>query len=276
MLLYPALLGTTVFILGTIVGSFLNVLIYRMGSGAGFLGRSKCLSCGKTLSALMLIPLISFFLQRGRCVHCGAKLSWQYPLVEGTTGLLYLLVWSVHGFDPLTSDMLEIALFLLDAAIWSILLSIIVYDLKHKIIPDRLSLLFALLAGTGLFLKWQWGLLTPIFLPLLGVYIPVWLDALAGPLLALPFALLWLLSGGRAMGLGDATLAWGLGWFLGFSGGISAVVLGFWTAFFPSLFLLLLRRKRFTMKSEVPFAPFLVLGALIVYWFGIDLLQWTL
>src|SRR3989338_4239064 len=276
MLLYPWVLGTLVFIIGTIIGSFLNLLIYRMGSGAGLSGRSRCLSCGKTLTVRMLIPLVSYILQRGRCAYCGAKLSIQYPLVEAATGALLLLAWQTHGIDPFASDILQITLFFLDAAIWSTLLTVIVYDLKHKIIPDRLSFLFALCAGAALFLKWQWGLLAPVFLPFLGVFIPVWLDALAGPLLALPFALLWFLSGGRAMGLGDAKLAWGLGWFLGFSGGISAVVLAFWLAFFPSIFLLFLRRKRFTMKSEVPFAPFLILGTTIVYALGVDILRWTL
>lgn len=276
MLFYPWALGILIFILGTIIGSFLNVVIYRMGSGAGYSGRSRCLACGKPLRAWMLVPLLSFFLQRGRCAHCGARISWQYPLVEFFAGLLFLMVWLPHRFDPLYANLTETVFFLLDLVIWSTLLLVTAYDLKHKIILDRLSLLFALLAGIELFLKWRFGMLVPQFLPLTGMTIPVWVDALAGPILALPFALLWFLSGGRAMGLGDAKLAWGLGWFLGFSGGISAAVFGFWTAFFPSLFLLFIRPKRFTMKSEIPFAPFLVLGALIVFIWGIDLLQWTL
>lgn len=283
MSLYPWAFGGLVFIFGTIIGSFLNVLICRMGSGAGYWGRSRCLACGKPLAARMLIPILSFFIQRGRCVHCGARISWQYPLVELSSAFLFLVVWLVHRFDPLvvslsnplTGSLTETVFFLLDLAIWSTLLLITAYDLKHKIIPDRLVLLLALLSGTALFLKWRWGLLMPVFLPLSGVYIPVWVEAFAGVFLALPFALLWFFSGGRAMGLGDAKLAWGLGWFLGFTGGISAVIFAFWSAFFPSLFLLFLRRKRFTMKSEVPFAPFLVLGTLIVYTWGVDILRWT-
>ncbi len=276
MLWYPWLLGALVFVLGTIIGSFLNVLIFRVGSGAGIFGRSKCLSCGRVLAPMMLIPLFSYLFQRGRCAYCGARLSAQYPMVEFMTGLLFLLVWRVYPFDLTATDFPEILLFLLDAAAWSTLLTIIVYDLKHKIILDRFSAVFALLAGAALFLKWQFAVVVPKFLSIFGVYTSFMLDIAAGPLLMLPFALLWYFSGGRAMGLGDAKLAWGLGWFLGFSGGITAAVFAFWTAFLPSLFLLLLPRKRFTMKSEIPFAPFLVLGALIVYVWGIDILEWAL
>lgn len=269
------LLLIAAFLLGTIVGSFLNVLIYRAGSGKGILGRSQCLSCGKALRPMMLIPLFSYLVQRGRCAYCGAKLSSQYPLIEAATGALFVIIVRVNAIDPWTADMMQLLTLCLDATLWSTLLVIVVYDLKHKIILDRLSLVLAFLALLSLLFRWQSGLLVPMFLPLLGVYLSPVFDLFAGPLLALPFALLWYFSGGRAMGLGDAKLSWGLGWYLGFSGGISAVILGFWTAFVPSLLLLLLPRKRFTMKSEIPFAPFLVFGALIVYVWGIDILQWT-
>lgn len=262
------------FIFGTIIGSFLNVVIYRFGSGAGLRGRSKCLVCGKTLRAHMLIPVFSFLFQRGRCAYCGARISRQYPIVELLTGALFTLALSVNTLEFSAFTMHGVILFALDTIVWSTLLLVTVYDLKHKIIPDRLSLLFALVAGTSLVAKLAWGILPEQYLPIFDA-VPKWIDIAAAPLIAAPFALLWFLSHGRAMGLGDAKLSWGIGWFLGFAGGISAVVLAFWIAFFPSLFLLLLRGKRFTMKSEIPFAPFLVLGTLVVYAFGVDLLSWT-
>jgi leader peptidase (prepilin peptidase)/N-methyltransferase len=185
-------------------------------------------------------------------------------------------VWWVTKFDPLRSDLRGAEFLVLDAATWTTLLAILVYDLKHKIIPDRFSLIFALLSGTTLLLRLKWGLVAPEFVSVLGVSILPWMHLLAAPLIALPFAALWFFSGGRAMGLGDAKLAWGIGWFLGISGGISAVVFAFWCALFPSIVLLLLPNKRFTMKSEIPFAPFLVLGTLIVYAWGVDILKWAL
>ena len=180
----------------------------------------------------------------------------------------------VHQFDPLNTNVIEVLWVLMDALIWTILLGITVYDLRHKIIPDSFSFSLAILAGTLLLLKWKFGLIPAYYIPFLN-YVPSWIDFAAGPLLAIPFALLWFFSGGRAMGLGDAKLALGLGWFLGFSYGVTSVILAFWVAFFPSLALLLLRKKNFTMKSEIPFAPFLVIGAFLTYTFGIDILGWT-
>jgi leader peptidase (prepilin peptidase)/N-methyltransferase len=77
------------------------------------------------------------------------------------------------------------------------------------------------------------------------------------------------------MGLGDAKLAWGIGWFLGLGGAVSAVIFSFWIAFIPSVFLLFWRSKRFTMKSEIPFAPFLIIGTFVAYTFGVNILSWT-
>ena len=268
------MIGVLVFLFGLVIGSFLNVVVYRHGSGMRLNGRSKCLSCGKTLTARMLVPLFSFMLMRGRCVYCSAKLSFQYPLIEAVAGVLFVVIAHKNGlFLPDVSSH-ALIIFLMEAAAWSTLLVVTVYDLKHNIIPDRFSFIFALLAGVLLSLRSHWGLLTLPYIPFLDG-VPPWIDFAAGPLLAAPFALLWFLSGGRAMGFGDAKLAWGIGWFLGFSGGGSALILSFWIAFFPSIALLFIRGKHFTMKSEIPFAPFLVLGTLVVYVFGVSILSWA-
>ncbi len=272
--LFSGLALSIIFIFGAIIGSFLNVVIYRLGSGASLGGRSKCLACGKILRAHMLIPLWSYLFLRGRCGYCQSQISIQYFLVECATGLLFVLAAYVNALNLLFPTAVSSILFLLDALILSTLVVVTVYDLKHKIIPDKLSLLFALLAGAALSFRGYFGILPETFTSLLG-NLPRFIDALAGPLLALPFAVLWLLSRGRAMGFGDAKLAWGIGWFLGFTKGITAVIFSFWIAFIPSLMLLLLRRKSYTMKSEIPFAPFLVLGTLVVYACGINLFNWT-
>lgn len=270
------ILATLLFTLGLAVGSFLNVVLYRYHSGAGFGGRSKCLSCGKTLAPRMLVPLFSFIVQGGRCAYCGTRLSLQYPFVELATGALFVLVgWKfLFGVRPLEWETAALALLTMTA--WAVLLAITVYDWKHKIIPDRLALILAAIALAMLLLKWQFDMLSPGETKLTGFPLPVWLEFAAGPLLAAPFAALWFLSGGRAMGLGDAKLAAGIGWFLGFAGGLSALVLAFWIAFFPSMLLLFLPGRGFTMKSEIPFGPFLVLGTLVAYAWDINMLMWTL
>src|SRR3989344_4445016 len=85
--------GLFVFSFGTIIGSFLNVLVLRLGTGEAIgRGRSRCFSCGKTLTWRELIPLVSFITQKGKCRSCGSRISWQYPIVEFITGLVFLLV----------------------------------------------------------------------------------------------------------------------------------------------------------------------------------------
>jgi leader peptidase (prepilin peptidase) / N-methyltransferase len=266
-----------VFILGVTFGSFLNVVIYRARSGASLSGRSKCLSCAKPLKARHLFPLFSYLLQWGRCAYCGVRISLQYPLVEAVLGVLYVAIFLAHGGDVFVMSVQDFLLLFLDLALWTVLLAIAVYDIRHKIIPDPFALFFAILAGVSLVCRYAWGRFPETYFPFShsGI-VPDTLNFLAAPILFIPFACLWAISRGRAMGLGDAKLAWGMGWMLGFAGGVSAVVLAFWIALLPSLTLLALPKHRFTMKSEIPFAPFLILGTLAVYLFGINILNWTI
>ena len=222
----------------------------------------------------MLVPLFSYLYQRGRCAHCGTKFSAQYPLVEALAGMLFVAIFVTHQIEPFATPLRDWIFALIDACVWATLLAIMVYDLRHKIIPDGFSVTFALLALLALAFKWWWGILPAHDIVFMNA-VPYWMDWAAGPVLAMPFATLWLLSGGRAMGLGDAKLAWGIGWFLGFSSGVTAIVLAFWIAFLPSLVMLFLPTKRFTMKSEIPFAPFLVFGTLVTYFFNINILSWS-
>lgn len=262
-----------IFLFGVIIGSFLNVVIYRFHSGLGITGRSLCLSCGRQLTARELVPLASFLLQRGRCRHCKTRLSWQYPLVEFATGALFAIAAYRTGIDLLALSLAPSLAFVIDAAIFATLVVISVYDLRHKIIPDPFVVLFMVL-----------GLVKSLafhFLPALSAFQPyspdyaAWVDLGAGIVLALPFAALWLFSRGRMMGLGDAKLMLGIGLFLGMGYGVSAVVLSFWLGALPSILLLCLPGKRFTMKSELPFGPFLVFGTLLAYVFSIDMFLWT-
>src|SRR5258708_6076020 len=126
-----------IFALGAAVGSFLNVVILRWNTGLSLGGRSFCFSCGKTLRPHELIPIASFLFARGRCRRCRAKISWQYPLIELLTGLIFLAVFA-QGL-PILSAYLYIFVF-------ALLLIISVYDTKHTIIPDRLVYLFIALS----------------------------------------------------------------------------------------------------------------------------------
>lgn len=241
------------FILGTLLGSFLNVVILRYHTGMGLGGRSMCMSCGKTLHAHELIPILSFLFQRGRCRKCKAKLSIQYPIVEALSGFVVLI--SALTLSPILdySTSVFITLFIYIVFIFSLLLVISVYDLRHKVIPNALSLAFVILSFFS------------IFMSVTGPVVPTVLELFSGFFLALPFALISLGSKERLMGFGDVKLIFGIGYLLGLSSGIMAVLLSFWIGTAVALVLLLFRKFGFNLKSEIPFAPFLALGTFIVF-----------
>ncbi len=247
-------------LLGLIVGSFLNVVICRHGTGRSLDGRSGCLSCGKKLGALELVPVLSWLCQLGRCRRCGAKISWQYPLVEIGGAAAFWLAYRAHPFlAPGAPFAAEAVAFAAAAAALSALVAVVAYDLRHKIIPDSFSLFLAAAA------------LVRILALGIGYGAPLsaWaLAAAAGPAMALPLYFLWAVSRGRWMGLGDPKLALGLGWLIGLSGSFLALALAFvvgaaWGV--AALAAERLTRRGLTMKSEVPFAPFLALGAAVAF-----------
>ncbi len=264
------------FILGAIVGSFLNVVVLRLGTGLPPTGRSQCFSCGKRLGVFDLIPIFSFLALLGRCRYCGARISIQYPIVEALTAFTFLLIYLKFESAFFSPSIFIIGEVLLVLIISSLLIAITAYDVRHKIIPN--SLVF-----------WFIGLSAAVALGRLGAQAPfefssfLILDLLAGPILFLFFYALWKISKGRWMGLGDGKLALGIGLSLGFVSGLSATVVGFWigAAFGVSLMLIskvlpLISLKgesiAVTMRTEIPFAPFLILGMAVVYFFGINVL----
>jgi len=216
-----------------------------------------------------MFPIFSFLAFRGRCRTCKSKIAWQYPLVEFITAILFLALFYVDGFS--------IAL-PFDLVVFGLLIVMTVYDIRHKIIPDGLVTIFVVVG----------------LLKMLAIFLQTGnfslLNILAGFIFYIPFYLLWKISDGRWIGLGDGKLAIGIGAFLGFELGLTAIVVGFWTgAIFGVAYLALQKlassawfsrtklglffaRNSLTMKSELPFAPFLILGILIVFFSGFDLL----
>ena len=249
------------FIFGLIIGSFLNVVIYRYNTQKSFGGRSACMSCQNKLSWYELMPLISFLGLRGRCRSCKTKISIQYPLIELVTGLIFAFLFLKFENIFYTNTLIFTGIYAYYASIFSLLIIIAVYDLRHKIIPDALSLVFGILAFLGLFFFTNYGFY---------LHLPSILEFLSGVLIALPFALFWFISRGTWMGLGDAKLAVGLGWLLGLSRALSGLVVAFWSGAIIGLFLVIFSKK-YGMKSEIPFAPFLVWGALLAFLFELHL-----
>jgi len=249
------------FFFGLVIGSFLNVIILRYNTEKSFGGRSACMSCKNMLSWYELVPLFSFLGLRGRCLKCKSKISVQYPLVELATGIIFAGLFLKFQDIFFLNTLIFAGTYAYFTSVFSLLLVIAVYDFKHKIIPDLLVLFFDIVAFVGLFVFSVYGF---------NMHIPNLWEFLSGIVIALPFALIWFLSAGTWMGLGDAKLAIGLGWLLGLSRVLSGVVISFWSGALISI-LLIAFTKKYKMKSEIPFAPFLVLGTIIAFLFELHL-----
>jgi leader peptidase (prepilin peptidase)/N-methyltransferase len=258
------------FIFGTIIGSFLNVVIYRLHTGKSLNGRSHCMSCGEELYWYELFPIVSYLFLRGRCGACSAHIPSRYFTVELLTGLSFLVVWHYFSYNLF---LLAVHLILV-----AILMIILVYDMRHTIIPDELTI--AVGAVALMLLGYTFYETRDVASALLSIG--------AGLCAAFFFWGLWFMSKGRWIGLGDAKLALPLGVVVGIGGVFSMVVLSFWIGAGVSLLLLglerLLKRGKthlhflaspLTIKSEVPFAPFLIAGFLLVHILHADIFTIT-
>jgi leader peptidase (prepilin peptidase)/N-methyltransferase len=221
---------------GLIVGSFLNVVIYRLprGESIAYPG-SHCPSCGHSLSAAENIPLISWIAQGGRCRHCKASISSRYPLVEAMTAALFALTALVYG---LSFEALGVAV------LAATLVAVVFIDLDHLLILD---VVLAPAALVGIVEAVAGGRIADAAL-----------GALVGGAI---FGLLFVATRGAGMGLGDAKLGLVIGLFLGLHLTIAAVAFSF---IFGSLLMLpVLMAGSRRRRDAVPFGPFLVLGALV-------------
>ncbi len=242
---------TLIITLGLLIGSFLNVCIYRIPKNESIaFPPSHCFSCGRNLTALDLVPVLSYIFLRGKCRRCKAHISIQYPLIELANGLLYLLLFTHFGLT------LELVFFV---ALTSILIVISVTDYYHKIIHDSINLTI-LVVGiiynlTIVFVsKGQLNLLDS----LLGF-------ALGGGL----FLMIAILTG--AMGGGDIKMMGALGIWFGVKGILLVSLLSFVIGSIVMIFLLITKIKG--RKDEVPFGPFICIATLVTMLYRAEIIE---
>lgn len=239
-----------VFILGLCIGSFLNVVIDRLPRGQSIIrGRSFCDHCKKTLLWYDLIPVLSFFLLGRSCRFCHKKISWQYPTVEFITGLLFLITFSI--VSQISGPQYFVLFFIYYLIIISSLIVIFFTDLKYRIIPDQI--LIVQIIGTFCFL-------------LLFRSSELINHFLAGVFFFLIFLALVLITRGKGMGLGDVKFAAVMGFILGAPKIVVAFYLSFLTGAVFSLILIMMGKK--SMKSTIPFGPFLAVSTGISLLYG--------
>ncbi len=244
-----------IFFMGSCIGSFLNVCIYRLPNKLSIVRpRSACPACGLAIRWYDNLPIISYIILRGRCRGCKASISIRYPIVELLSGGFAVALWVRYGFDLQT-----LIYFFFVAA----LLVITFIDMDHRIIPDVISL-------PGI----------PIgFAASLIVSQPGWLNSLmgiaigGGSLLAIALGY-QLFTGKDGMGGGDIKMLAMIGAFIGWQGVLFTIMASSFIGTAVGIVAMLKAGKG--MKMAVPFGPFLAIGAILYLFFGPQLIEWYL
>ncbi len=291
-------MNIALFVFGAALGSFINVLALRYDPERFILnprimgGRSRCPHCKKTLRWFELVPIFSFIFQRGRCRKCGVGISMQYPIVEIVSGLICVLVpmrlESIFSFGnsdwiPTFAGMTlgnAIFYFLL-SIIWVLifltLLLIVLIDLRLYIIPDEANIFLGFLGLlTIFFIESNGGAIHSSFLGayamLFGFPQNAWVNHILAALLGGGlFALIIGATRGRGMGVGDLKLIVPLGLIFGWPDILIVISLGFIIGAVFGVCAIVAGGK--TLKSAVPFGPFLAIAAGLIFFFGYDLIQ---
>jgi leader peptidase (prepilin peptidase)/N-methyltransferase len=250
MLLYLIFL----FVLGTAVGSFLNVCIHRLPLRESIiLPASHCPRCGTNLNFIDLIPILGFILLRGRCRQCRAPISLRYPLVEFLAGTLFVLAGVFFPASSMFLDLIFCLIFI------SSVLAAFFIDLEHQVIPDAITF-------SGIFLGFLYHTLKGDALTSLSGIFLGWI------LFFLIAKLGKMLFKKEVLGDGDLYLAAMLGAFLGWQGMLLSVFMAYLLA--GGVAILLLSLKRIRMGEYIPFGPALVSGGIFTLFFGQQLIAW--
>lgn len=256
------------FITGLIIGSFLNVVVYRLHVAESIAhGRSHCPECRKPIKWYDNIPLLSFILLRFRCRYCRKKISWQYPLVEFFTGVFFAAVGYKYFIASDSATWITTLNYL---GVISFLAVIFVYDFLYMEIPDLvLWPAVAWVIAFGLYIDW-----TKIGGSNIILNSNIYSGVLAALVAFVLFFLMVVISKEKWMGMGDAYLVILLGLVLGWPNILLALFLAFMLGAIVGL--ILIARKKKKMESRIPFAPFLILGTLIAMFFYAPIVNWYL
>lgn len=294
------------FFVGISLGSFLNVVSLRYAPGQEFSlkkisGRSYCPKCKMTLRWYELLPLISFVLLWGRCRMCREKISWQYPIVELLSGLLFVFVpTSIFGVSDILgmSDTLILNVVLWIAVFWLLLLMSVI-DIRRYIIPNAINIILLFLGAVAVFLK---TFLPPFQQFFIGSYallfqIPIFgmsdIQGMSDILILIMYHLVGFLVGGlffwavhaltrgKGMGFGDVKLGFALGFLLGWPDILFAMMFAFIVGGAWGVEVLIIRKigspstsSGSTLKRRLPFGPFFATGTAMVVFFGRQILSW--
>ncbi|MBY6038571.1 A24 family peptidase [Fictibacillus nanhaiensis] len=235
------------FIVGAVLASFGGVVGYRLPKGMKVIGveRSQCDHCKRQLKWFELFPIVSFFAAGGKCVMCKKRIPFIYTVVELLTGALYAFSYIKYGFS--VELLLACSLILLCAIIF-------VSDILYFIISDKVLIVFLV-----------WFLILQIVFEYRS-----WLDAVAGGLLGFCFLLLLAILSKGGIGGGDIKLMGVLGLVLGFQGAYLTLMIASVVGVLVAIVGLL--AKKYNRKTAIPFGPYLAIGALVTFYYSVELL----
>jgi leader peptidase (prepilin peptidase)/N-methyltransferase len=249
-------------VFGTLIGSFLNVVIWRLPKNMGLGGRSQCPKCKHQLRSFELLPLLSYVSSNGKCRNCGKPISIRYLLIEGLTGLLFVIAWLVY--QPDFGHPLQWILFIKALVVISAAIVIFAIDYEHFLILDKVLLVVGIM-----------------ILALNGGIDMLSASSFANSLLvsgaigaAIGGAIFYLLSYFSLMGEGDAKFIILLAFIFGYAQTGILLLVAFWLGLVVSLFLLL--SKKAGLKTALPFGTFLSVAAVLMVFCGPRLLNWYL
>ncbi len=258
-----------VFILGLIIGSFLNCLIWRLHTGESMMGRSHCPKCKKDIPWYDNVPVLSYILLLGKCRHCQKKISFQYPLVEFITGVLFVIAFIVELKIPtalLDSSEIYLSQFLIVVRAWfviAVMVIVFIYDLRWYLILDRVmvpAMIVILFLNTWLaFLgenPWD-SLWKMLFSTIIGGGF---------------FLMQFLISRGKWIGGGDIRLGFLMGITLSWPMIIEALMLAYIVGSIVGIFMILLGKKKW--GSKLPFGVFLSTATIVVLFWGQIIFDW--
>lgn len=247
-----------VVLIGLAVGSFVNVLAYRVPLGRSVVGgRSECPSCNTVIAWYDLVPVLSFILLNARCRRCRARISFLYPLGELLSGLIFLL--SFYFFRPLGP-----AYWLFSGFILEIFLILFLTDLKYLVLPDIIIL-------AGLIAALAYGIFEKFGLVESGYHILSVGNIVAAIAFSSVLYFLWFGSNGKWLGLGDAKLAGLIGLVFGYLDGLSVIYLAVLIGGIIGAGLLVLNKAN--LKTKLPLGSFICLAAALYIFTGLNIAQ---
>lgn len=271
MVLALLLVSLLLFVAGAVVGSFLNVVIYRSldeeptkKKESWVTGRSRCDQCGKQIAWYDNIPLLSFLILQGKCRHCQTRISLAHPVIELLTGLLFVWwYWGGAVFFQLTKTPFQVLQPLFWLCVGLVLLGIFLADILYYIIPDTLVMILTVLTVLYRLMLVGYGEMQ--------LHDLLW--AVGATVVAAGFfALLWFGTKGKGMGLGDAKLMIPLGLLLGWPAIAVGVFLAFISGAVVGVSLIAVGKR--TFGQIIPFGPFLIAGSFVALLWGDKLISW--